>query len=66
MLASYLAAEAALLQGKQFTFEGRSLSHENLAEIRAGRKEWEQRVAAELNAKAPTIGGLGYSVARLG
>lgn len=65
MLAKYLAAEAALLQGKEITFEGRKLGRESLAEIRKGRQEWEQRVMAERSGKAPTIGGLGYSVARL-
>lgn len=65
MLAKYLAAEAALLQGKEITFEGRRLRREDLPEIRKGRQEWEQRVAAQRNKGAPSFGGLGYSVARL-
>ena len=68
MLAAYMAAESALLLGKTTTFQGRTLTLENLQEIRAGRQEWERRVAAEQGAAAgaPTIGGLGYSVATFG
>lgn len=67
MLAAYLAAESALLQGKEASIGDRRLRFEDLSEIRAGRKEWESRVAAENGkaANAPTIGGLTYSTARL-
>lgn len=64
MLARYLEAEAAVLSGKSIAFNGRTLTSENLSEIRAGRAEWERRAAAEQVAKGPTIGGLSYSVAR--
>jgi len=64
MLASYLAAEAAVLSGKTVQFNGRTLTSENLSEIRKGRIEWERRVAAETGGGGPTIGGLSYSVAR--
>ena len=47
MLAKYLDAEAKLLAGKSVRFNGRQLVREDLAVIRAGRKEWEDRVAAE-------------------
>lgn len=47
MLAKYLAAEAALLAGKEVAFGDRRLRHEDLPEIRAGRREWESRVSAE-------------------
>lgn len=63
MVAKYLEAEAALLLGKSVSFGGRTLSSENLAEIRQGRQEWERRAAAEAGGGA-TIGGLSYSVAR--
>ena len=63
MLAKYLEAEAAVLSGKTVSFGGRTLSSENLLEIRKGRTEWERRVAAEQNT-GPTIGGLSFSVAR--
>ena len=63
MLAKYLEAEAAVLSGKTVSFNGRTLTTENLAEIRKGRLEWERRVAGTTN-RGPTIGGLTYSVAR--
>lgn len=67
MLAKYLAAEAAVLQGREMQFEGRRVSRSDLPDIIKGRKEWEQRVIAERRqaSGAPTIGGLGFSVARL-
>lgn len=64
MLASYLAAEADVLSGKTIQFNGRTVTTENLAEIRKGRLEWERRVNAEAGGKRPSIGGLSYSVAR--
>ena len=63
MVAKYLEAETALLLGKSVSFGGRTLSSENLAEIRQGRQEWERRAAAESN-RGATFGGLSYSVAR--
>lgn len=67
MLAKYMAAESALLLGKETSVGDRKLSREDLAEIRAGRQEWERRVAAEQSgaAGAPTFGGLSYSLADL-
>ena len=67
MLAAYLAAETALLLGKEASIGDRRLRFEDLSEIRSGRKEWEARVAAENAAisKRPTIGGLSFSVARM-
>jgi len=64
MLAAYLAAESAVISGKTVQFNGRTLTYENLSEIRKGRAEWERRVAAESGGGGPTIGGLSYSVAR--
>jgi hypothetical protein len=67
MLAAYLAAEAAVLKGKEATIGERRFRYEDLSAIRDGRKEWEAKVAAE-NAtagKAPTIGGLTFKHARL-
>jgi len=65
MLAKYLAAETAILDGQEVRFGDRSLKMVNLPEIQAGRKEWEQRVANEQAkvARAPRIGGLTISVA---
>ncbi|MFW5834494.1 MAG: hypothetical protein ACOCYE_10385 [Pseudomonadota bacterium] len=67
MLAEYLAAESAILQGQSFTFEGRTLTRADLDTIRKGRREWERKVSAERAraAGAPTVGGLTFSVARL-
>lgn len=67
MLAAYLAAESAILLGKEASIGDRRLRYEDLAEIRNGRKEWESRVAAESanTSKAPTIGGLSFSLARM-
>ena len=64
ILASYLAAEAAVLTGKTVQFNGRTHTHEDLAEIRKGRMEWERRVASESGNRGPTFGGLSFSVAR--
>lgn len=47
MLAAYLAAELALLEGKETRLGDRLLKYEDLAEIRKGRMEWERRVADE-------------------
>jgi hypothetical protein len=67
MLAAYLAAEAAVLKGKEATIGDRRFRLEDLGAIRAGRKEWETKVAAENGnaASAPTIGGLTFKLARL-
>ncbi len=47
MLAHYIAYETAILEGKEVQFGDRTLCKEDLAEIRKGRREWEQRVMAE-------------------
>ena len=67
MLAAYQTAELALLKGKETSLGDRRLRREDLAEIRAGRIEWERRVAAERAAAAgaPRIGGLAFKVADL-
>lgn len=68
MLAEYLRAELAVLAGKTITFQGRSMGMENLQEIRAGRSEWEARVAQESRVAncRPSIGGMSFSVASFG
>ncbi|MGK5024599.1 hypothetical protein [Janthinobacterium sp. RB2R34] len=65
MLAKYLAAEAAVLEGKEVSLGDRKLRMEDLSSITAGRKDWERRVQQEdaTAANAPTIGGLTYSLA---
>lgn len=66
MLAKYLAAEQAVLEGKTVKFGERLLGMEDLSEIRAGRQEWERKLSAETaGSAAPRIGGIGFSVARM-
>lgn len=67
MLAKYLAAEQSILEGKAVRLGERSLQLEDLAEVRQGRREWEARVQAEAAsaAEAPTLGGLGFSLAKM-
>jgi len=61
MLAAYIAAETAVLKNQSYSMAGVTLTRSNLAEIRSGRKEWQQRVNAE---KATSQGGSRlYSVA---
>jgi hypothetical protein len=62
MVAKYLDAETNLLMGKTISFGGRTLSAENLAEIRKGRQEWERRAAVEQ--RGASGGSLSFSVAR--
>lgn len=68
MVSEYMKAEVAVLAGKTITFQGRSMGMENLQEIRAGRREWEARVAQEKLAASggPSIGGMSFSVASFG
>ncbi|KRB18657.1 hypothetical protein [Rhizobacter sp. Root16D2] len=67
MLTAYLQAETDVLLGKEARLGDRVFRSEDLAEIRAGRQEWERRVAADRDRAfgAPTLGGLRFSVARL-
>lgn len=60
MLAAYIAAEKAVLLGQSFRLGERMLTRTNLAEIVAGRKEWERKAAAEAAAAA---GRCGYAIA---
>jgi hypothetical protein len=59
----YIAAETAVLSGQSFEFNGRRLTRADLAEIRDGRREWEQRCQDEAAAAAGRRGPLRYSVA---
>lgn len=47
MLAFYTDAEIAVLKGQRVRFGERDLTRADLAEIRAGRREWQLRVDAE-------------------
>jgi hypothetical protein len=48
----YIAAEASILAGQLVTWGDRTLSRANLAEVRAGRAEWEAKATAEARAAA--------------
>ena len=61
MVAFYIQAEKDILEGKSISINGRAMTRENLQEVRAGRKEWEQRLS---NKTASTSGGSSlYSLA---
>lgn len=70
MLAKYMAAELAILEGKEAQLGDRRVRLEDLAEIRAGRKEWESRVASEQRqaggSSGLAIGGATFSIPRFG
>ncbi len=45
ILERYVEAELAVLDGRSVTFGSRTLTMADLDEIRAGRQEWERKVA---------------------
>ena len=61
MVDRYLEAELAVLEGKEIIFAGRKQVMADLPQIRAGRLEWERRLAAQQNAAAG--GSPGYALA---
>ncbi|CAM5295946.1 primosomal replication protein PriB/PriC domain protein [Pseudomonas fragi] len=61
MIDRYLEAELAVLDGKEITFNGRKQVMADLPQIRAGRLEWERRLASQQRALAG--GRPGYSLA---
>lgn len=61
MIQRYCDAEMAVLEGKSVTFNGQQLTLENLSQIRAGRQEWERRLAAMVNRRR---GEPGFKLAR--
>lgn len=61
MLDMYLQAEADVLAGKDVQFNGRRVVMADLPQIRAGRVEWERRVAQQQRGGRP-----GYSLATFG
>ncbi|MEQ4627463.1 hypothetical protein [Providencia manganoxydans] len=62
MLDAYLKAEMEILQGKSITFNGQSMTMENLSEIRKGREYWERRYSQSSAANRKSSG---YKLARL-
>ena len=63
MIRHYTDAEIAVLEGKSISFNGQQMAYENLAEIRAGRQEWERRKKAALR---QSQGRSGFRLARFG
>lgn len=47
MLQKYIDAETAILAGQAFKWGDQQLTRADLAEIRAGRAEWQRRVNSE-------------------
>lgn len=60
MLQRYIDAETRVLAGQSVSWGDRTLSRANLAEIRAGRREWQRAVSAE---QASTRGPVGVRLA---
>jgi hypothetical protein len=52
MLAAYTAAEIAVLKGESYRIGDLMLTRANLAEIIAGRQEWQRAVNAEARTAA--------------
>ncbi len=48
MVALYTKAEKAVLLGQAYTVAGQSVTRADLDKLRAGRKEWEERLAQYL------------------
>lgn len=46
MVDLYTSAEIAVLKGQSYSIGGQSLTRADLDKIRAGRKEWEQKLSA--------------------
>lgn len=61
MLDAYETAEIQILEGKSITFNGQSMTMENLSEIRKGREYWERRYNKISQSQS---GSRGYKLAR--
>lgn len=46
MIDLYTKAEKAVLSGQSYSISGRSLTRADIAQIRKGRHEWEQKLAS--------------------
>lgn len=66
MVQHYINAEIAVLEGKSYGFNGRTFTSENLADIRAGRVEWEAKLRAEQagQSRQRRFSGAGVKIAR--
>lgn len=59
MIDAYLAAELDVLAGKTVVLNGKTMTTENLNEIRAGRQEWERRLNAVHRPRGPSLARFG-------
>lgn len=55
MIGAYLAAELDVLAGKTVVLNGKTMTTENLNEIRLGRQEWERRLNAVNRPRGPSL-----------
>ncbi|MFJ7286360.1 primosomal replication protein PriB/PriC domain protein [Pseudomonas sp. NPDC099000] len=60
MVERYMAAEIAVLDGKETMFNGRKMVMSDLADIQKGRLFWERRVASQ---EAAAAGRPGHALA---
>lgn len=51
MIQACFQAELDVLEGKTTTFEGRTITMENLSDIRKARQEWENKLLTIKNPK---------------
>lgn len=67
LLATYIAAEKAILEGQSVRLGDRQLTLADLQSVQSERIRLERRVSDESASLAgrPSLGGLGFSVARL-
>mgnify|MGYP001578897044 CR=1 FL=1 len=56
MVAFYVEAEQKVLSGLEVRMGDRMLKRADLAEIRAGRREWESKLAAQVSASRGSSG----------
>lgn len=61
----YLAAELAILGGQSYRWGDRQLNRADLAQVQAGRREWERKALAEARAAAGQQTGPGVRYANL-
>jgi hypothetical protein len=55
MVAFYVEAEKRVLEGKTITRDGKTWGRENLADIRAGRQEWERKLYRTRTPRGPSL-----------
>ncbi len=60
MINLYIQAEKDVLEGKTVTLNGRTLSSENLIDIRKGRREWEQRIKSRSGGRSHSLGRINF------